>query len=87
MTINMEKELKLDQMEANILEIISLEKNMDKGNFNGQMARFIQENSLKIIYITLGLMNEQMEGNMLVNEIKIKWKAKECLHELMEDVI
>ena len=50
MTINMEKELKLDQMEANILDIISLEKNMDKGNFNGQMARFIQENSLKIIY-------------------------------------
>ena len=33
------------------------------------------------------LMNEQMEGNMWENEIRIKWKVKEYLHGQMEDDI
>ena len=51
------------------------------------MVQFIEEGLLIIIYIIQEHISEQMEGNLLVNELKIKLKAKGYFIDMMEDAI
>lgn len=81
---NTEREEKPGLMEQCMKEIMSQEKSMEWVNFNGQMVRFIRDNSSIIILKGQENINGQMEELITENGKIIKCMEEVCLPGQME---